>query len=204
MWICLYVISGIWNISKEGGVSVGILMRWVSVLRFSEIVIKSCLTWWLRWDRGVDLLPIIFFSMLLEIYFSFLGENLIALVLYSSCSLRSVGVMQSSTSISSKGVDFTALSINISAPFWAASRSLACLVVCMVCPHMMLPYSNLEWILYLFVIILTRGLNERLLSIIIPNILWLETLLRDTPFMVSGTGGGLAVPYPGIFWTYDW
>ena len=77
----------------------------------------------------------------------------------------------------------------------------------------MLPYSNLKgmkdlkiWIarsghmsknsvsllyafLHLFVIFLMWGLNERLLSTIITNILWLETLLRDTPFMVSGLEG---------------
>ena len=42
------MLGGIQNISKAGGVSVGILIRWVSVLKFLEIVIKSCLTWWPR------------------------------------------------------------------------------------------------------------------------------------------------------------
>ena len=56
-------------------------------VRFLEMVVKSCLTGWSRWDRGVDLLPIIFFSMLLEIYFSFFWESLIASVLCSSSSL---------------------------------------------------------------------------------------------------------------------
>ena len=55
--------------------------------RFLEMVVKSCLTGWSRWDRGVDLLPIIFFSMLLEIYFSFFWKSLIASVLCSSSSL---------------------------------------------------------------------------------------------------------------------
>ena len=32
--------------------------------------------------------------------------------------------------------------------------------------------------------------NERLLSIIIPNIYWLKTLLRDTPFMVNDVADG--------------
>ena len=44
-----------------------------------------------------------------------------------------------------------------------------------------------------------KGLNERSLSIIIPNILWLETLLGDTPFMVSGTGGWISSAIPRDF-----
>ena len=40
-------------------------------------------------------------------------------------------------------------------------------------------------LLHLFVIFSIEGLNERLLSTIIPNICWLETLLRYT-HMVSG------------------
>ena len=57
------VMLGLQNISKEGGVSVGILRKWVSVLKFLdlEMAVKSCFIWWPRWDRGVDLLPIIFF-----------------------------------------------------------------------------------------------------------------------------------------------
>lgn len=44
-----------------------------------------------------------------------------------------------------------------------------------------------------------EGLNERLLYIIIPYILWLETLLQDIPFMISNIGGEL-----GFFlWSYN-
>ena len=38
------IMLGIQNILKEGGVSVGILIRWESILRFLEMVVKSCLT----------------------------------------------------------------------------------------------------------------------------------------------------------------
>ena len=43
-------------------------------------------------------------------------------------------------------------------------------------------------LLHLFVIFSIEGLNERLLSTIIHNICWLETLLRYTPYVVSGSG----------------
>ena len=43
-------------------------------------------------------------------------------------------------------------------------------------------------LLHLFVIFSIEGLNERLLSTIIHNTCWLETLLRYTPYMVSSIG----------------
>lgn len=139
------VMLGIQNISKEVVVSLRMLMRWMSILRFFEMGVKSCLTWWPRWNRGVDLLPSILFSIFLEIlYIYHFLEKFDSLSSLQFLCLRSMGAMQGSTSISSKGVDFITLSINISAPFWTASRSLICLVGCIVCLQMMLPYSNFE------------------------------------------------------------
>ena len=43
-------------------------------------------------------------------------------------------------------------------------------------------------LLHLFEVFPIQGLNDRLLPIIIHNICWLETLLRYTPYMVSGIG----------------
>ena len=141
---------GIQNISKEVVVSLRMLMRWMSILRFFEMGVKSCLTWWPRWNRGVDLVPSILFSIFLEIlYIYHFLEKFDSLSSLQFLCLRSMGAMQGSTSISSKGVDFITLSINISAPFWTASRSLICLVGCIVCLQMMLPYSNFEQMKYL-------------------------------------------------------
>ena len=136
------VMLEIHNISKEGGVFLGILMKWVSVLQFLEMVVKVV------WTDNLDEIEVliyysIFFNMFLEKYLSFFWKSLISSFLCSPCRLRSIGAMQSSASMVSKGVNFIALSMNISAPSWATSVSLRYLMVCMVCYQMILPYSNL-------------------------------------------------------------
>ena len=129
-----------------------------------------------------------------------------------------MATMQSFAPIASKKVDFKALNINMSShqcSFLSSCRIFWYIVVHMACSQMMFPHSKLEqmkhlkiWIsrsgymsgnsgsllydlLHLFVISLMWGINERLFFIIIHNNLWVEPLLRDTPYMVSGIGGGL-------------
>ena len=124
---------------------------------------------------------------------------------------------QSFAPIATKKVDFN-VNINMSShqcSFLGSCWIFWYIVVHMACSQMMFPHSKLEqmkhlkiWIsrsgymsgnsgsllydlLHLFVMSLMWGINERLFFIIIQNNLWVEPLLRDTPYMVSGIGGGL-------------
>ena len=123
VWQCEFYVRNTEYFKRGRCFCWGILMRWESILRFFEIVIQSCLTWSddLMRQRGRFITNYSFLYIVRNVFIIFL-KLLIASVLCSSFSLRSIGAMQSSVSITSIGVNLIALSISISAPFWAASR----------------------------------------------------------------------------------
>ena len=75
-------------------------------------------------------------------------RSFIASICCNSSNLRSIsiGAIFSSLSRTSVGVDFITLRISFMAPLWASSRSFIYLNECIDCPHIIVPYSNFDWI----------------------------------------------------------
>ena len=126
-----------------------------------------------------------FLHIVRNIFIIFFWKSLITSVLCSSCSLRSMDAIQSSASIASKGVDFIATNINI--PFWAASWNLRYFGCVWYIPK--LCFNTLTWNGWKIHRFEQPDLVACLEIVLVYYML--SYLLRETPFMGSGIGGGL-------------
>ena len=146
-------------------------------------------------------------------HWSFFWRSFIASIRWSSSILTSIGAILSLGCNASVGVDFMTLKMSIKALFWAASESLQCLHVYIVCPQIMLPYSSLEqmkdlkiqtarfvhmswnsvYLLYTFLHLLAMysmwSVKVRSSSMTTSSTHWEGTFLSGVPLMLNGIGG---------------